>query len=57
MCFFILFSPEMETEVEILQHQIRIFDKMCVSATNITENTEYPETLGETERIQNVSEG
>ena len=51
------FVPGMQPEIEKFQEQINILDNMTVSAFELMETTIYKETLEETVRKQNTSEG
>ncbi|CAG2199280.1 PIF1 [Mytilus edulis] len=52
-----LFVPGLVPEVRQLKFRVNILDEMIVSASEITNESIYEETLEETKRKQNLSEG
>lgn len=52
-----LFKPGMESEVQKLNEQINLLDNVVTSAAEISETSNFPETLKETYRKQNIREG
>ena len=53
-CFFV---PGMTHEINKMQEQIDILDDMTISASDISTNTIYEDTLTYTTRKQNTAEG